>query len=120
MSAKPLNRLVLIAALSLPLAVAADELPTWEGWIVGAPCAAGLRVADCPLRHVDDPVLLLENGEVHPFLYGDGSSIREEDLDKAYSKKVRLTGELADGLIQSVRMDLLEISGDRVFFKGCL
>lgn len=120
MSAKPLHELVLAAALSLPLAATADPLPTWEGWIVGAPCAAGLRVADCPLRHVDEPVLLLESGEVHPFSYGDGSSIREEDLDKAYSKKVRITGEMAQGTIQSVRMDLLEKSGKRTFFKGCL
>ena len=116
------RRHLLAASLAmLPGSLFAGEpLPTWEGWIVGAPCAADLRVADCPLRHVDEPVLLLANGEIHAFRYGDGSAIRLEDIDKAYSKKVRLTGELVEGAIQSVRMDLLEKSGKRTFFKGCL
>lgn len=110
------------AALAMPTAaLAADEsLPTWEGWIVGAPCAAERRVADCPLHHVDDPVLLLASGEVYPFRHGDGSAVRRVDVDKAYSKKVRLTGRLSDGTIESVRMDQLEKSGERTFFKGCL
>lgn len=116
------RKFLLVAVLALlPVALpAAEALPTWEGWIVGVPCAADLRVADCPLRHVDKPVLLLENGEVYPFRYGGNSSIQEQDIDKAYSKKVRLTGAIADGGIESVRMDLLEQSGARTFFKGCL
>lgn len=110
-----------VALAMLPGALlAAQPLPVWEGWIVGAPCAAQQRIADCPLRHVDEPVLLLASGESHPFRYGDGSGVRVEDVDKAYSKKVRLTGELADGAIRPVRIDLLEQSGERTFFKGCL
>ena len=112
-----LSAILVLLPAALP---AAEPLPAWEGWIIGRPCATDLKVADCPLRHVDDPVLLLENGEVHAFRYGSGTPIREQDLDKAYSKKVRLTGVLAGEIIQSVRMDLLEISGERTFFKGCL
>lgn len=113
---------IFIAILTmLPPALAANEvLPTWEGWIIGEPCVADLRVADCPLRHVGSPVLLLENGQALPFHYGDDSGVRLVDIDKAYSKKVRLTGKLIDGTIKSVRLDLLEKSGERTFFKGCL
>lgn len=98
----------------------AAELPTWEGWIVGSPCAEGFRVADCPLRHVDDPVLLLESGEVLAFRYGNGTGVRPVDVDKGYGKKVRLTGKAPNGTIDPVRIDLLEKSGERKFFKGCL
>ncbi len=120
---KAIRRLVSVLALSLTLPFAAgakETLPTWEGWIVGAPCAGELRIADCPLRYVDEPVLLLANGESRGFRFGDGSGVRIEEVDKAYSKRVRLTGELAAGVIQSVRLDLLEQSSERVFFKGCL
>gem|GEM_PF-2934973 len=115
------NFLFAIVLATLPVTLPAGEpLPTWEGWIVGAPCAADLRVSDCPLRYVGEPVLLLENGDVHPFRYGDGSGVRLEDIDKAYSKKVRLTGRLEGETIHSVRLDQLEKSGERTFFKGCL
>lgn len=120
MIGKRLGKLLLAIGLLLPLTVMSNSLPTWEGWIVGQPCASEFRVTDCPLRLVDDPVLLLENGEAYPFQYGSGSSIRYQDIDEAYSKRVRLTGQLVDGVIQSVRLDLLEISADRTFFKGCL
>jgi hypothetical protein len=113
--------IVLTLAAWLPALSLAEQLPTWEGWIIGAPCANALRVADCPLRYVDQPVLLLENGEPRSFVQADGGSIRTQDIDQAYSKKVRLTGALQpDGAIQAVRLDLLEVSGDRIFFKGCL
>lgn len=92
----------------------------WEGWLVGAPCAAALQVADCPLRHVDRTVLLLENGEKLAFLWGEGRAVTTADVDKSYSKKVRLTGELKDGVLQPVKLDLLETSGEKKFFKGCL
>ncbi len=107
------------AALSIP-AAHAGELQAWEGWIVGEPCAAALRVADCPLHYVDQPVLLLENGKKLAFLSGEGKSISAEEVDKAYAKKVRLSGEVKDGVLHPVKLDLLEISGERKFFKGCL
>ncbi|MEW6647050.1 MAG: hypothetical protein AB1450_07615 [Pseudomonadota bacterium] len=114
-------RRVLLTLALLPAGVfAAEPLPTWEGWIVGRPCAGELRVADCPLRHIDDPVLLLESGAAYPFSYGGAAAVRVQDVDQAYSKKVRLTGNIADGAIQAVRMDVLETSGARTFFKGCL
>ncbi|QFY88351.1 hypothetical protein D5125_02015 [Magnetovirga frankeli] len=97
-----------------------QPLPTWEGWIVGRACAGELRVSDCPLRQVSDPVLLLENGRFYPFRYGDDSAIRYQDIDEAFSKRVRLTGAIEAGVIQSVRLDLLEVSAERTFFKGCL
>ncbi|SCZ58357.1 hypothetical protein [Thiohalomonas denitrificans] len=112
---------VAAAALwSLAASAGAASLPTWEGWIVGGPCAEERRIADCPLRHIDQPVLLLASGEVRTFRYGDGSGIRQVDVDKGYGKKVRLTGEAPDGTIESVRFDLLEKTGERKFFKGCL
>jgi hypothetical protein len=97
-----------------------DELQAWEGWIVGAPCAAALRVADCPLHYVDQPVLLLENGQKLAFLSGEGKAISVEEVDKSYSKKVRLSGEVKEGVLHPVKLDLLETSGERKFFKGCL
>lgn len=97
-----------------------DAYPRWDGWIVGKPCAEALRIIDCPLRLVDEPVLLLESGEVLTFRYGQDSPIRQMDLDKAYGKKVRIAGNVKEGVIQSIRMDLLEVSGERKFFKGCL
>lgn len=111
--------LVAAAAVSSP-ALAGGETAVWDGWIVGAPCAADLRVADCPLRHVDDSVLLMEGGEQVAFRYGDGTAVSDVDVDGAYGKKVRLTGTLAHGRIDPVRMDLLEKSGAQKFFKGCL
>lgn len=111
--------LAAIMAVASP-ARAGGETAVWDGWIVGAPCAAELQVADCPLRHVDDPVLLTEAGDQIAFGFGDGTAVSDVDVDGAYGKKVRLTGRLADGRIEPVRMDLLEKSGAQKFFKGCL
>lgn len=92
----------------------------WEGWLVGEPCAAARQVVDCPLRHVDRPVLLLENGEKLAFAWGDGMAVTPAAVDKSYAKKVRLTGELNGGTIAPVKLDVLETSGEKKFFKGCL
>lgn len=92
----------------------------WEGWLVGEPCAASLQVADCPLRHVDKTVLLLENGEKLAFQWGEGKTVGVADVDKSYAKKVRLTGELKAGVLAPVKLDLLETSAEKKFFKGCL
>lgn len=114
-------RVMLAAAWSVvALPALADEAAVWEGWIVGAPCAAELRVADCPLRHIDNPVLLTDSGEKLAFAFGDGTPVSETDVDEAYGKKVRLTGAPAKGRIRPARMDLLEKSGAQKFFKGCL
>lgn len=111
-----MRRLLSLALLCAAPAWAAD----WEGWIVGEPCAARLQVADCPLRHIDRPVLLLADGGKLAFLHGEGRSIAPDALDKAYGKKVRLSGELRDGVLHPLRMETLEVSGERKFFKGCL
>lgn len=108
-----------VAALSFPAAHAAEP-QAWEGWIVGGACAEQLQVADCPLHYVDQPVLLLENGQKLAFLSGEGKAISAEEVDKAYAKKVRLSGEVKSGVLHPVKLDLLEISGERKFFKGCL
>ncbi len=92
----------------------------WEGWLVGEPCAAALQVADCPLRHVDRPVLLLESGEQLAFVWGEGQAVTAADVDKSYSRKVRLTGELKAGVLAPIKLDQLETSGEKKFFKGCL
>ncbi len=113
-----MRRLLCMALLCTPPAFAASQ--SWEGWIVGEPCAARLQVADCPLRHIDRPVLLLEDGRALAFLHGDGRSVAPDALDKAYGKKVRLTGEVRDGVLHPVKLETLEISGERKFFKGCL
>ncbi|MDP2834083.1 MAG: hypothetical protein Q8Q28_12490 [Pseudomonadota bacterium] len=113
-----MRRLLCVALLCAPPAFAATQ--AWEGWIVGEPCAARLQVADCPLRHIDRPVLLLEDGSKLAFLHGEGKSIAPDALDKAYGKKVRLTGELREGVLHPVKLETLEISGERKFFKGCL
>lgn len=110
--------LLAVALLGAPPTFAAGQ--NWEGWIVGEPCAARLQVADCPLRHIDRPVLLLEDGRALAFLHGDGRSVALDALDKAYGKKVRLTGEVRDGVLHPVKLETLEISGERKFFKGCL
>lgn len=110
---------ILLSLLAMP-AVRAAELAAWEGWIVGEPCAASRRVADCPLSFVDRPVLLLENGQKLAFLSGEGKAISAEEVDKAFAKKVRLSGELKEGVLHPVKLDLLEVSGERKFFKGCL
>lgn len=92
----------------------------WDGWLVGEPCAARLQVADCPLRHVDRPVLLLENGERLAFAWGEGQAVNAVAIDKSYAKKVRLTGEIKDGALVPVKLDVLETSVEKKFFKGCL
>ena len=113
-----MNRLLFSACfLTLAPAASAGE---WEGWLVGEPCVASLQVADCPLRHVDRTVLLLENGEKLAFSWGEGRAVTPADVDKSYAKKVRLTGELKEGLLQPVKLDQLETSGEKKFFKGCL
>lgn len=92
----------------------------WTGWIVGKPCAANFQTQDCPLRYVDKPVLLAENGAVVDFAYGAETPIRDVDIDKSYGKKVRITGHIKNGAIQPIRLDALETSGEKKFFKGCL
>lgn len=107
-----------LALLAAPPVFAAGQ--AWEGWIVGEPCAARLQVADCPLRHIERPVLLLEDGRALAFIHGEGRSVAPDALDKAYGKKVRLTGEVKDGVLHPLRLETLEVSGERKFFKGCL
>lgn len=109
----------LVAMLGLVLAAPACA-EEWVGWLVGAPCAASLQVADCPLRHVDQPVLLLESGEQLAFAWGEGLAINAVAVDKSYAKKVRLSGEVKAGVLAPVKLDVLETSGEKKFFKGCL
>ncbi|MDP1605760.1 MAG: hypothetical protein Q8L93_03815 [Rhodocyclaceae bacterium] len=92
----------------------------WVGWLVGEPCAASLQVADCPLRHVDKTVLLLENGEKLTFAWGDGKAVSVADVDKSYAKRVRLSGEIKAGVLAPTKLDVLETSSEKKFFKGCL
>lgn len=114
------RRLLALLALSLAAAAQAAESTSWEGWIVGEPCAARLQVADCPLRHVDRPVLLLEEGRALAFMVAEGRAASPAEVDKAYGKKVRIQGGLQDGVLQPVQLEVLELSGERKFFKGCL
>lgn len=112
------------SAFALCLALAAPAGPTlageWEGWVVGEPCAASLQVADCPLRHIDRPVLLLESGRKLLFVWGEGQAVDTAAVDKLYGKKVRLTGDLRAGMLFPVRLDAQEASSEKRFFKGCL
>lgn len=109
-----------LLALTVLLCAAPAFAAEWVGWLVGAPCAASLQVADCPLRHVDQPVLLLESGEKLAFAWGDGQAIDAAAVDKSYAKKVRLTGAIKEGVLAPVKLDVLETSGEKKFFKGCL
>lgn len=111
--------LLVLFALALPAAAAAEP-QSWEGWIVGEPCAARLQVADCPLRHADRPVLLLEEGRALAFVVAEGRAVSPAEVDKVYGKKVRIQGNLKEGVLQPSRLDALEASGERKFFKGCL
>lgn len=110
----------LLAAGAGLLLAASAHAEEWVGWLVGEPCAAGLQVADCPLRHIDRPVLLLEDGAKLAFAWGEGKAINAAAVDKAYAKKVRLTGEVKDGILAPIKLELLETSGEKKFFKGCL
>lgn len=96
------------------------DLARWEGWIVGEPCVRSLQIADCPLRFVVQPVLLMENGDHLTFVYGDKSTLKHSDVDVAYGRKVVIQGERRDGVIVPARMDVLEATGEKKFFKGCL
>lgn len=109
--------LCLVSLLAMP---ARAESPKFDGWVVGEPCAQVLRVADCPLRFVDRPVLLLENGATLAFVFGEGKAIAPAEIDKVYARKVSMTGEIRDGVLAPVKLDLLETVGERKFFKGCL
>ena len=111
--------IALLFALS-PAAAHAAESPSWEGWIVGEPCADRLQVADCPLRYIERPVLLLEDGRALAFVMAEGRVASPAEVDKAYGKKVRIQGGLQDGVLQPVKLEVLEVSGERKFFKGCL
>lgn len=115
--AQVIKGLVVASAFMFSASALAEE---WVGWLVGEPCAANLQVADCPLRHIDKPVLLLESGEKLAFAWGDGQAINAAAVDKSYAKKVRLTGDLKAGVLAPVKLDVLETSGEKKFFKGCL
>jgi hypothetical protein len=115
-----MRTLIALLALSLSAAAHAVESPSWEGWIVGEPCADRLQVADCPLRHIERPVLLLEDGRALAFVMAEGRVASPAEVDKAYGKKVRIQGGLQDGVLQPVQLEVLEVSGERKFFKGCL
>jgi len=108
--------IILLAAR--PAGAAGDE--RFDGWIVGKPCVGGPQIADCPLRFVDEPVLLLEDGRYLAFVHGDAAAVKPADVDAAYGRRVRLQGTLTNGVIVPVRMDVLEVVGERKFFKGCL
>jgi hypothetical protein len=115
-----MRTLIALLALSLSAAAHAVESPSWEGWIVGEPCADRLQVADCPLRHIERPVLLLEDGRALAFVMAEGRVASPAEVDKAYGKKVRIQGGLPDGGLQPVKLAVLVVSGERKFFKGCL
>jgi hypothetical protein len=108
---------VVLAAVS---ACAYAQEQAFDGWIVGAPCAERLQIADCPLKFVDHPVFLLESGEKLALVHGEGRTVGPAEIDKVYARKVRLTGEVKDGVLAPVRLDELEKSADKGFFKGCL
>jgi hypothetical protein len=108
----------LLAAL-LPLTASAATVQTFDGWLVGEPCAAQLRIVDCPLSFADRPVLLLEDGRMLAFVHGD-KGVGWDQVDKAYGKKVSVSGEVHDGTLHVARLDIKESSGERKFFKGCL
>lgn len=112
--------IALLLSLSFPAAAHAAESRSWEGWIVGEPCADRLQVADCPLRYIDRPVLLLEDGRALAFVVAEGRAVSPAEVDKAYGKKIRIQGGLQDGVLQPVQLEVLEVSGERKFFKGCL
>lgn len=92
---------------------------TFDGWIVGRPCALALQVADCPLRHTDQPVLLLEDGGVLELIHGE-RGLDWDQVDRAYGKKVRINGQILNGILRVARLDIQESTGERKFFKGCL
>lgn len=119
-SRRGIDGLRLLALIGVSSAQAPGIAGAWEGWLVGEPCVAALQVADCPLRHVDRTVLLLENGEKLAFLWGEGRAVAPSDIDKAYAKRVRLTGDIERGLLVPVKMDVLETTAEKKFFKGCL
>lgn len=112
--------IALLLALSFPAAAHAAESQSWEGWVVGEPCANRLQVADCPLRYIDRPVLLLEDGRALAFVVAEGRAVSPAEVDKAYGKKIRIQGGLQDGVLQPAQLEVLEVSGERKFFKGCL
>ena len=120
MDARQFGRATLAGLVLTAATPAFAAVEGWEGWIIGEPCVTDPRVADCPLRDVDRPVLLLEDGHTLAFLHGDGLGITPEALDKAYAKRVRVTGELKAGVIHPLKLETLETSGERKFFKGCL
>lgn len=113
-----MKRLLLILAILWPMAANAI-VATYDGWLVGEPCVARLRIADCPLSFADRPVLLLEDGRRLAFLHGD-KGIPWDQVDKAYGKKVSMSGEIRDGVLHAVRLDVREATGEKKFFKGCL
>lgn len=65
-----MKRLLMLLAMLWPVASNAT-IASFDGWLVGEPCARELRIADCPLVHADRPVLLLEDGRTLAFLHGD-------------------------------------------------
>ena len=113
-----MKRVIVLLAALWPLGAAA-AVATFDGWLVGEPCARELRIADCPLAHADRPVLLLEDGRTLAFLHGD-KGIAWDQVDKAYGKKVSMVGEVRDGVLHAVRLDIKEATGERKFFEGCL
>jgi hypothetical protein len=113
-----MKRLILLLSMLWPVAANA-AIATFDGWLVGEPCARELRIADCPLAHANRPVLLLEDGHTLAFLHGD-KGVAWDQVDKAYGKKVRLTGEIRDGVLHVSRLDVKEATGEKKFFKGCL
>ncbi|MBI5120079.1 MAG: hypothetical protein HZA67_03685 [Rhodospirillales bacterium] len=104
----------------VPGTVLAADSGKWEGWIVGKSCVEELHIVDCPLSLIGEPVLLLENGGHVAFHYGDATAVKHTDIDAAYGRKVRLLGEMKDGAVVPVRMEMLETVGEKKFFKGCL
>lgn len=109
-----------IALLFSVASAAAAEPQTWEGWIVGKPCLDGPQIADCPLRFTDSPVLLLADGQHVGFRHGEAAAVKADDVDAAYGRRVRLQGRLDGDVIVPDRIDVLEATSERKFFKGCL
>jgi len=116
-----MKRMAWVLALSLALILTGGqprvEGETLTGKLIGEECAKRLKLTDCYLEYAYPMVLFTDEGEYYRLKLG---GVDQLELDKAFGKRVEISGTLEGRTIRVRRLKVLEPVGEPEFFKGCL
>jgi hypothetical protein len=88
-----------------------------KGKLIGEECAQQLKLGECFLEKAYPMVLFTEEGDYYRV---ELKGVDIVELDRAFGKRVELTGTVSDGEIKVKKIEILEPVNQQEFFKGCL